>query len=288
MVDPATPWWDGAVSTTVPQPARPPAFVPLAPDVPAIAVPVQAGDVDELLALARAAVAAGAEVLEWRIDAIEGAAVGTMPDGAARPDLERFPEAVARLLRRLRATVGAPVLATYRSRDEGGPGVLDDDGYRALLLALVAARADAVDVELSRPAALAEEVARCAHEAGIAVVGSSHDFTRTPPDLDDRFAELARRGSDVLKVAATPQDAADVLRLLTAAVHARATHGRAVLPVSMGRLGVLSRVAGGLWRAPVTFAAVGRGSAPGQLGVAEVTEIQRVLAGERGIATEAG
>lgn len=255
-----------------------PAFVSLTPRVPAIAVPVEARDDAALLALTGAAVAAGAELVEWRIDALE---VAGTPDGGALLPGSDLASRVARLVADLRPVLdGVPLLATYRSRGEGGPGALDDDGYRELLLALVAARVDAVDVELSRPAGLAAEVTSRAHEVGVAVVGSSHDFEGTPPDLDARFAELARRGSDVLKVAAMPRGAGDVLRLLTAAEDARRSHRRAVVPVAMGELGVLTRVAGGLWRAPFTFAAVGRASAPGQLGIPEVRLVQRVLAGE--------
>ncbi|WP_454300431.1 type I 3-dehydroquinate dehydratase [Salana multivorans] len=179
----------------------------------------------------------------------------------------------------LRAECRLPVLATYRSGLEGGPGEIDDDAYGDLLTALVTAGADAIDVELTRGEEVVLAPVWLARENGVSVVGSSHDFTGTPDDLDVRFAEVARRGSDVLKIAVTPSSDTDVLRLLSSAVRARHEHGRSVLPVAMGPLGALTRVGGGLWRAPLTFARVGEGSAPGQLDVADAARVLAVLTG---------
>lgn len=231
-----------------------PAFPSLTPPVPAIAVPVQALDDAQLDERARAAREAGAQIIEWRIDAHR------------EPHRDLDVAAAVEVL----AQVGLPILATYRSEAEGGAGSLNDDGYRALLLALLENRVGALDIELSRPAPIATGIAAAAREVGVVVVGSSHDFSATPADLDDRFATLARRGSDVLKVAATPRSAGDVLRLMSAAERARVQTGRSVVPVSMGGAGALTRVAGALWRAPFTFAYVGERSAPGQLRVEQV------------------
>ncbi len=235
----------------------------LRPVRPAITVPVSCIDVTGATAGAVAARAAGAEVIEWRLDALDPDELASAPD--------RLPA--------LRAECRLPVLATYRSRLEGGPGEIDDDAYGDLLTALVTARADAIDVELTRGEEVVLAPVWLAHENGVSVVGSSHDFTGTPDDLDVRFAELARRGSDVLKIAVTPSSDTDVLRLLSSAVRARHEHGRSVLPVAMGPLGALTRVGGGLWRAPLTFARVGEGSAPGQLDVADAARVLAVLTG---------
>lgn len=261
MVDP-DPWWDGPVS------------LDLHPVRPAVAVPVSAPDVPAAIAASVRAREAGAEVVEWRLDALGSDGSDGSDGQLGTADLLA---AVAQLPA-LRAEGGLPVLATYRSLLEGGPGALDDDGYHDLLAALVAVGADAIDVELTRGEEVVAGPVRLAREAGVTVVGSSHDFGGTPDDLDVRFAELARRGSDVLKVATTPDSDADVLRLLTAAVRARATLNRVVLPVAMGPLGVLSRVGGALWRAPLTFARLGEGSAPGQLDVSAAAQVLDLLA----------
>ncbi|WP_169925891.1 type I 3-dehydroquinate dehydratase [Serinibacter salmoneus] len=213
----------------------------------------------------RAAVRAGAEVIEWRLDAL---AVDDLADAGA---------AIGGLARE----VGVEILATYRSIAEGGAGPLGDDAYRDLLLALLEHPRGlaAVDVELSRPEEDVAAIVAAARCAEVPTVGSSHDFTGFPDDVVTRFAELARRGHDVLKVAVTAGDDLEVIRLLEAAVTARHTLGRAVVPIAMGERGVLTRVGGALWGAPFTFARHGAGSAPGQPTVSEVAAALALLGG---------
>ncbi|TGO04672.1 type I 3-dehydroquinate dehydratase [Serinibacter arcticus] len=232
---------------------------------PAVVVPLTGRDDEDILAHARAVARSGADVAEWRLDAW-GAHDG---DGAVA------------MLPRLREALGdLPVLATYRSTAEGGPGTLDDDAYVALLVALLGGErpVEGVDVELSRPTAVSAAVATAAREAGAVVVGSSHDFTGTPDAevLAATFDALAARDADVLKVAVTAADDGDVLRLLTAARAAR-RHGRSVLPIAMGAAGLLTRVAGECWGSPATFGAVGTGSAPGQVAVPELRAVVDAL-----------
>lgn len=234
----------------------------LDPVRPAITVPVSEPRVTRAIAAAVDAREAGAQVIEWRLDALEPAQLAAAPGQ----------------LPALRAECGAPIVATYRSRLEGGPGMIDDDAYGDLLAELVAAGPNAIDVELTRGEEVTAGPVRLARESGITVIGSSHDFAGTPDDLDVRFAELARRGSDVLKIAVTPASDSDVLRLLSAAARARRTLGRSVLPVAMGPLGVISRIGGALWGAPLTFARVGAGSAPGQLDARALAQIFELLA----------
>ena len=84
----------------------------------------------------------------------------------------------------------------------------------------------------------------------------------------------------MLKVAATPIDAGDVLRLLTAADSARRTWQRPVVPIAMGPLGAITRIGGSLVRAPFTFGQVaGRASAPGQFEVATLRAVLDALHG---------
>jgi 3-dehydroquinate dehydratase I len=232
---------------------------------PAVVVPLTGRDAAEILAHARDVAASGADVAEWRLDAW-GAHDG---------------EGAVALLPHLREALGGvPVLATYRSLAEGGPGILDDDAYVVLLSSLLDLEGpvEGVDVELSRPVTVAAAVATAARGVGAVVVGSSHDFSGTPDAaaLDAVFDGLAAREVDVLKVAVTASDDGDVLRLLTAA-HAARRHGRAVLPIAMGAAGLLTRVAGECWGSPATFGAVGAGSAPGQVAVPELRAVVEAL-----------
>lgn len=239
----------------------------LSPPVPVIVVPVSESTVARTRATARAAAEAGAGMIEWRLDALVVDALAAAPDALAD----------------LAEDTGLEVLATYRSIAEGGAGSLGEDGYRDLLLALLERPRPlaAVDVELSRPEEDVVAIVAAARLAGVPTVGSSHDFTAFPDDVATRFAELARRGHDVLKVAVTAHRDRDVIRLLDCAMHARDTLGRSVVPIAMGERGVLTRIGGSVWGAPFTFARFGTGSAPGQPTIDEVASGLALLGGER-------
>lgn len=230
-----------------------PPLLPDLPDRPTIAVPVQVDATEQLAALVPEIRASGADLVEWRLDALAAPTGKQIESGMAA-----FRDAQL------------PVLATYRSIAEGGPGEADDALYADVARTAVRAGAAGLDLELSRPEELIAELSRDASDLGVTIVGSSHDFAGVPTDLDARFAALAARGSDILKVAVTPGDFSEVLPLLQAAITAQQLWNRAVLPLAMGRHGLLTRVGGGWWQAPFTFGFVGSPSAPGQLTVGEL------------------
>lgn len=227
---------------------------------PAVVVPLTGGDSAELRAQAAAVREAAPDLVEWRVDlaqALTGDVDGQVLVGHQLVD----------------ALGGLPLLATVRSRAEGGRGA-DDPGERlATLAALISAGvADLVDVELDGGTDAVHRAVQLAHDAGVAVVLSNHDVAGTPPraELLGRLRSMASAGADLCKIAVTPHDPGDVLELLGATWDASHELDRPVIAVSMGRLGVVSRLAGGVFGSVATFASVGRGSAPGQLDVAAV------------------
>lgn len=237
---------------------------------PLVCVPVVA-TTPEAAALAAGAIPAGAaDVVELRLDHLTGAA-GDAGVVHAAVDAVRaaLPDAV-------------PLLATFRSAREGGAQPADDAAYAAVVDAVVtgphgAPVADAVDVELAAPDAAAL-VAR-AHAAALPVVVSHHDFAATPPAAD-LVAVLRRQrdlGADVCKVAVMPHDPDDVLALLAATREFARGADRPVVTVAMGRLGLVTRLAGGVFGSAMTFASVGTASAPGQVDAAVLREVLPLL-----------
>jgi 3-dehydroquinate dehydratase-1 len=200
------------------------------------------------------------DVLEWRVDHFADVAnVGRVIDVA----------------RRIRAAAGdTPLIFTRRSEREGGAQTaLGDEQAVALYEAVCAARcAQFVDWELSGGSASLARVRAAAHANGIALIASFHDFRTTPAMnvLLDAFARAAREGADVAKVAVMPNDPRDVLTLLDATWRASRSLDVALISMSMGPLGALSRIAGFLYGSALTFG-VGAGiSAPGQLAIDEL------------------
>ena len=211
---------------------------------PKVVVPIVGTTREEILAKGGELAALDLDVVEWRMDFYEevedtAAVLGTL-------------EALAGILGEI------PILATFRTRKEGGERELPPEDYAALDLA----------------------VGRSGHAAGTAVVGSSHDFGGTPgkEDLIGRLCKAQELGCDILKAAVMPKNREDVLTLLSATVEMCEKHARQpVVTMSMGALGVVSRLCGETFGSAMTFGAAGQVSAPGQVQAEELNAVLDIL-----------
>jgi 3-dehydroquinate dehydratase I len=89
-------------------------------------------------------------------------------------------------------------------------------------------------------------------------------------------------GGDVAKVAVMPRDRADVLTLFAATSQAEAKARIPLISMSMGPLGSVTRMIGGVFGSTLSFA-VGEGSsAPGQIPIADLNVVFAVLRRARG------
>ncbi|MEE1942901.1 type I 3-dehydroquinate dehydratase [Streptomyces sp. TRM 70361] len=227
---------------------------------PKVIAPLTGGTSEELYAQAEAVVAARPDLAEWRVDLFSDLADSNAVTSTARALVNRL--------------AGIPLLFTCRTRAEGGRAELDDEAYGELNASLVrSAAVDLVDVEYRRSRPVVERVLRTAHEHGVPVVASNHDFDGTPPkdEIVARLREMQELGADICKIAVMPHSAADVLTLLDATRAMREEHAdRPLITMAMGGLGLVSRLSGRVFGSAATFGAVGAASAPGQIDVAEL------------------
>ena len=93
-------------------------------------------------------------------------------------------------------------------------------------------------------------------------------------ELVSRAQEM---GADVAKIAVMPQSREDVMTLMEATMEADHSLDIPVVTMSMGRLGVLSRLAGTLTGSAMTFASVGEASAPGQIPIEQMRVFCQLL-----------
>ncbi|VEI13496.1 type I 3-dehydroquinate dehydratase [Trueperella bialowiezensis] len=230
-------------------------------DGPAIIVPLVGTTAEVLIDEARAAEAAGADVLEFRADFLL----------ANHPDYD-LNSAGREVLRELFKQTRVPILFTIRTRGQGGELDVTPFRYRVLMATVLdlmlqenfpAARVG-VDFEYHWDAT--PELARRAFVLGYTPVVSHHEWADTPDDevlyvmLDDM---LAISGA-IPKLAVMARDDSDTQRLLDITRLVTERHGRPVLTIAMGEAGQRSRLEGGAYGSVATFAAAGATTAPGQ------------------------
>lgn len=234
---------------------------------PKICVPVLGRCEAEILASAQTALDCCPDVVEWRMDWFEGV---------------EHTDAVISTLRQLRVLFDTtPLLCTFRSDKEGGERELAPSNYVDLLCRISdSGDADLVDVELFSGPDVVRQVVTTAHQKGVAVVGSSHDFSQTPPEEEivSRLERMAELGCDIAKIAVMPQNPRDVLTLLSATERMRSKHPEVpIITMSMGQLGLVSRLCGEVFGSALTFGAAGQASAPGQAPVQALRQVLELL-----------
>ena len=85
-------------------------------------------------------------------------------------------------------------------------------------------------------------------------------------------------GADIPKIAVMPQNKKDVLTLLAATDEMASEYAdRLIITMSMSGTGVISRLCGEVFGSALTFGAVGKVSAPGQMGIEDLTTVLGLL-----------
>lgn len=249
---------------------------------PKIIVSIMGKDAASLTAEAKRYASLDFDVLEWRADHFAGGdaaeAPARTPMGKENPPFAALADALAGLRARFPEK---PLLAAFRTKKEGGERELAAQDYIALNRAMIdTGNADMIDLELSLGGGAVKETVAYAHEKGVAVVISSHDFHKTPPkeEIVARLRAMQELGADIAKIAVMPQNTADLLTLLTAGHEMRSTFAdRPFIAISMGKTGVISRLAAEAFGSCATFGAAGTTSAPGQIDVGELRRILTLL-----------
>jgi len=220
-----------------------------------VCVAVQAPTVDGLLERAHRAEAAGADLVEARLDGLR--------------ELEGF-EPIPKL-------VSVPVIATLRVAGEGGSYKGVEERRLEVFRRAASSGYSYVDVELR--SGILDEVAADARAKGCGVIASWHDFTGTPPpgELEALVAGARRKPWDVLKVVTTARSGLDNLVLLRLLARHRGEFE--MVCFAMGEIGLPSRVLSPIFGATFTIASLAQGeeTAPGQLPLEEARDMLREL-----------
>lgn len=235
--------------------------------LPKIAVPNVGVTEEEILASAKEIAAAKPDIMEWRIDYYE----------AGIKDNEKL----IATAKALRDVVGElPILVTFRTKNEGGVLELGEDEYLDLVATVVTNRlGDAVDIELFHDEERVKDLVKRAHNYNVVVIMSNHDFEKVPAKdvIEFRLKKMAELGADVPKLACMPHSADDVLTLLSATNDAHKALANPIITMAMADLGKVSRIAGQVFGSCLSFGAVGKTSAPGQLSIEDLRNAENYL-----------
>jgi 3-dehydroquinate dehydratase-1 len=238
-------------------------------DAPLVCLPLVATDKSALLEQAEELLALAPDLLEWRIDGFD-----------AVTDMEASLDA----LRALAAAIDPlPMIYTCRIDTEGGMcSIAPERRLELITAAMETGLPDIVDIELCNDAAFVETVMKAAEAKGIKVIVSSHYFEETPAEATilGRLTGAQAAGAHIAKVAVMPRNFQDVLVLLSATLKARSELlDIPIVAISMGAKGGVTRLAGGLFGADITFAIGKKASAPGQIPIGELRQAMALLYG---------
>lgn len=220
---------------------------------------------DEVLEQAKMMVSCPVDIVEWRLDWFEGSCDTCL---------------CSNLSQEIRATIGdAPLLMTFRTKDEGGERKLNGRDYEDFYTALIdQSCADLIDAELFKGNEIFSRLVEKAHSKNIKVIGSSHDFEKTPEkaQIIARLCKMQDLGADILKISVMPQNRSDVIALMDATRQMYEEYAtQPLITISMGPLGLASRLVGETYGSAATFGAAAAASAPGQI---SVDDLETVLA----------
>lgn len=207
------------------------------------------------------------DIIEWRADFFEGIA---------------NTNAVITIAKEIKEIMGnIPIIFTIRSIREGGqPIVLSDRQAIDLTIAICTnTSVEYVDCELSNTLEHFEQLREVAQANNTKVIASFHNFSLTPTKdlLLQKLTQAETYGADVAKVAVMPQSLEDVLLLCSVTLAAKNKLKIPVITMSMGAIGAVSRMFGGVFGSAVSFAVGQNSSAPGQVPIEDLETIFRII-----------
>lgn len=196
-----------------------------------------------------------ADVIELRIDLFDDTSI----------------EKVTNIFKTAKEKFNKPLIATVRDIKEGGQKEFSD---RFLLYETVISYADCIDVEVNSEELLNK--IRDILRGEKTLIGSYHNFELTPEDdfLESIITKGKNSGVDIIKIATKARDRDELIRLLLFTLKHK---NSGIITMCMGDKGLSSRIIAPIFGSLLTYGYINRPSAPGQLSIAQLSELFRIL-----------
>lgn len=231
-----------------------------------ICVPLTIRDGDELEEKVKILSASKADLVEWRVDGLQS--------------YSSFSN-IHSILQTLSLSLTVPIIFTCRTIRDGGKAIIEPEEYAELLIRVAeSGYADLIDIELSSGDTAIKRVLEAAEKNRVGTIISYHNFTQTPPTetILKTLSSMLSFDCDIYKVAYMPKTKSDILSLMSAVLTFHEENAdKLLLPISMGKLGVMTRVMAKFFSSPLTFATCGEHSAPGQLDAEDLSYILDII-----------
>lgn len=177
-------------------------------------------------------------------------------------------------IEKLQKEIPCPVIFTLRKKSQGGKCDIPERERLLIIQKLAMLSPDYLDLEFDTPLeflAMLQE-----NYPTIKIIGSYHDFTQTPANLEGLFQALHHDAFSIFKIATYANNLCDMLRLLIFLKNISKQHQ--IIGIAMGEYGQASRILAPVVGSLMTYGSVDETSntAPGQLTLSEMTQIYRV------------
>ncbi|MGL5439321.1 MAG: type I 3-dehydroquinate dehydratase [Filifactoraceae bacterium] len=207
------------------------------------------------------------DIVEWRVDYYEDVLDYTC---------------VVNLLKDIKKILGKKLLLfTFRTMLEGGKMKITTYNYEKLNLRILEENLiDLIDIELSLGDEVVKSLVEKSHANNITVIISNHDLEKTPrkKEIISRVLKMRDLGGDILKIAVMPLNNKDVLRLLMATEEiSRLYNDKPLITISMGKMGIISRLTGEIFGSAITFATINDENTLGHLRLGELEKILNII-----------
>ncbi len=224
-----------------------------------LAVPIRVENPEQARQAVEQAVAAGAEMLELRLDYLNNPT----------------PEVVDKVVGYARRA-DRPIIATCRPRWEGGGFDGSEQDRQKLLKQALMAGADYLDIEGACFEQPDFNLDNLVGSSSVKIIISNHDFKSAPADLFDRLTRIKSKKPSISKVAYIAENFLENLPALDL-TRQETANGHPIIALVMGEAGIFSRLLAKKLGAFLSFAGLDKGqeSAPGQLTIKQMKEIYR-------------
>lgn len=186
---------------------------------------------------------------------------------------------VKSLIEKIKKIYEKPLLFTLRTKKEGGVSDIDLDYYFELNNYIIKSRLiELIDIEFYSNAEEVNNTVDLARKNKVTTILSNHDFLKTPAEEEIiiRITKMTAYG-DIAKIAVMSNSEEDVLTLLSAALKLKKEKKGPFIAISMGPLGIISRISCELFGSCMTYASYKVQSAPGQINVTLIKELLNIV-----------